>query len=314
MRFSPSRCRFRACLAAMLILLAAAPGADSGDTAEQPLTDEDVVRMVVMGTPAADIVDRIRDSEVAFDLSDEMVGELRAAGIPNEIIQAMKERQRELDAERAPSDAEPAEAAAPEPPMLRIRLNPGWKPDEDQPRPRIRLLDTIDPATYENLRLRGTAPQFTNVALVLLCRTQDHVPDHWRSKSPLGRDFVFTPRHKLLAFLPGVERKELGKLQQLASELSVVPGQRGSLPVPGVLTYEIPESIEVPLEPGVIHDLTLGLAVQAEDRYFLVAADDRDETTLPEEGLDVEAEVSGGQDKAIESLAARFLPPGTAGD
>jgi hypothetical protein len=243
-----------------------------------------------------------------------MVGELRAAGIPNEIIQAMKERQRELDAERAPSDAEPAEAAAPEPPMLRIRLNPGWKPDEDQPRPRIRLLDTIDPATYENLRLRGTAPQFTNVALVLLCRTQDHVPDHWRSKSPLGRDFVFTPRHKLLAFLPGVERKELGKLQQLASELSVVPGQRGSLPVPGVLTYEIPESIEVPLEPGVIHDLTLGLAVQAEDRYFLVAADDRDETTLPEEGLDVEAEVSGGQDKAIESLAARFLPPGTAGD
>jgi hypothetical protein len=295
---------------AVWVLLAASASASGGEP-EPPLTDEDVVVAFISGTPLPEIVAKIRTSNVAFDLSDEMLGELRAAGLPPELIQAMVERQRELAAAQAPEpEASDAGTESGTGPGLRIVLNPDFEPKKDRPRPVVRLYDQIDPQTYEYLRLRGDVSQFTDMALAVLCTTQDHVPDHWRSKSALGRDFVGTPRHKLLAFLPGAEREEAGRLAELATKLTTSPGHREAVATPGVLSLELPATIEFELEPDVVHDLTLGLAVQAADRYYLVAADGWEELVVPATGMTIHAEIRGGKEGGIGSFEVRFLPPG----
>ena len=117
----------------------------------------------------------------------------------------------------------------------------------------------------------------TNLAILLACRTADHVPDHWRSKSPVGRDFLSMPRHRLLAFVAGAgpgEADESDEEQQ-------------------ILELRVPETIEVDLEPGVAHDLTLGVAVEIEGRYYLAVADEWDGLILDGK-RDLAAEVVGG--------------------
>ena len=71
---------------------------------DEPLRDEDVVRMLVTGMPVNEIVERIGASRVEFDLSEEMLGELAAAGVPAEVIEAMKARQAELAPEEPVDD------------------------------------------------------------------------------------------------------------------------------------------------------------------------------------------------------------------
>jgi len=271
------------------------------------MTDEDVVRLLVAGTPEERILERIRSSPVDFDLSDEMLRELRAAGLSETVIEAMLERQRELDAPKAAPADETGEVEPVPVPRLVLRLDPNWKPTEKRPRPVLRVRDAIDPPLREALRLRGDDSRFTDAAIFLACRTADHVPDQWRSKSPLGRDFINTPRHRLLAFLPGAVRREGGRLREIASRMAVVPGERESLPEEGLLELEIPATIEVELRPGVLHDLTLGVALQAEDRYYLVAADSWDGLRMPETGLSIDAEIESGRGDDPASIRVRFL-------
>jgi len=305
------RC-LRGAIVLALLLLAAPGGGPAAQDPEPPLTDEDVVRLHVAGTPEERILERIRGSRVEFDLSDEMLRELRAAGLPEALIRAMVERQRELDAERAvPAGPEPAPPAAG--PVLVVRLNPDWKPKDERPRPLLSVLDAIDPRLYEQLRLRGSEPRFTDVAIVLACRTADHVPDQWRSKTPLGRDFINTPRHRLLAFLPGAVRQEAGRLREFASRMAAVPGEREALPELGLLELEIPPAIEVELEPGVVHDLTLGIALQAEDRYYLIASDSWDGFLMPESGASIDAEIEDGRGRDPLDLKVRFRRNASSG-
>jgi len=186
-------------------------------TADDPLRDEDVVRAWVAGQSTAEMVDWIRDSEVAFDLSDEMVSELRRAGLPEAVLQAML-------ATRVSSDAAVEPSIAVEPtgvPTLTVRLNPDWQSTDKEPRPVLRLPDTIHPQVRESLGLREDAERFTDLAVFLFCRTGSHVPDHWRMHSPLGRDFRSVPRHRMLAFVPGAELKEAGDSAQLLSRLGL---------------------------------------------------------------------------------------------
>lgn len=298
--------RGAAVLLALSLLAAALAGPGPAAAGpDLPLTDEDVVRLHVSGMADERIIERIRASEVEFDLSDEMLAELRSAGLPETLLQAMIERQREFDAEHAPP-AEPDAVPPPAVPRLVIRLNPDWVPNDDQPRPILRVLDVIDRSTYELLRLRSDQPRFTDVALVLACRTPDHVPDQWRAKTPLGRDFINTPRHKLLAFLPGATRKEVGQLREFASRLALLPGEREGRPEPGLLELEIPAVIDVEIEPGLVHDLTLGVALQTEERYYLIAADLLDGFILPEDGATIEAEIDNGRGQDPTSVEVRF--------
>jgi hypothetical protein len=283
------------------------PGQRAAEPAT-PMTDEDVVRLYVSGVGPESIIERIRAAEVTFDISEEMLEELRAAGLPEELIQAMVERQRALDAERAPPE-ETEETDSPPAPRLSVRLNPDWEPRDEQERPFLCILDTIDQQTYKALRLREEAPRFTDAALVLACLTADHVPDHWRGKTPLGRDFVSAPRHKLLAFLPGATRRAVGEVRGLAMNLASLPGEREGRPEPGLLELELPAAIDVEIEPGLVHDLILGLALQTEERYYLIRADTWEGFVLPEEGASIEAEIKGKACGDLATVEVRFKRP-----
>ena len=177
----------------------------------------------------------------------------------------------------------------------------------------LTLRDTVDPPTVEALQLRPEEQQITDLAIVLACRTADHVPDHWRSQTPLGRDFRFTPRHRLLAFIGGADRTAAGKTQQMLSKVGKVPGEWDSLPEVGILELPVPEAIEVELETAVAHDLTLGVAVQIGDRYLMVASDGLDGLVVDEDGSEVVAELASTK-KTPAGLSARFVGGKPAGD
>ena len=277
--------------------------------AAEPLTDEDVVILFAQGTPTAEILTKIRSSDVAFDLEQAMLSEMRLAGVPDEVIQAMIARQAELHPpEGVDVEPEPTENASPQP-TLRLRLNPEWKPKEDQPRPVVRVYDAIDPQIADRLRLRETDRVLTQLAIVLICRTADHVPDHWRGKTPLGRDFVAAPRHKLLAFVPGGEKVDVGKMRNALSKLGLVPGERDAAPDLKLLVLEVPETIEVPLEAGVAHDLTLGIAFEIGGRYYLGNWEDKNAVILDETGDLILAAVLRSKGKSAEDMRIQFLEP-----
>ncbi len=168
----------------------------SSPATAQPLTDEDVVRLFVAGSPTEAIIDEIERREPQFDLSPEMLVELRRTGLPEEVIRTMVRRQDALRQPAPPVAEEPAGATHP---MLHILLNPGRSADEPT---WLTIRTRVDPQLASEWEL-GNAPEdrlFAGMALYLACRTPDHVPDHWRSKSPLGRDFFRTPRHRILTF------------------------------------------------------------------------------------------------------------------
>ena len=260
-------------LAGLSIVLSA------GRTAEA-MRDEDIVVLFVGGATAAQIIERIHAAEdVAFDLSEEMIAELRIAGLAEEVIQAMIARQNELHPPEP--EAEPIVVEV-DTNLLTVILNPPPETEEERPRPSLRLAATIGAATSEALRLRATDARFTDLAIALICRTPTHVPDHWRSQSPLGRDFISAPRHRLLAFFPG----------------AAVEGDQ--------LVLEIPAQIEVKIEPDETHDLTLAIAAEAEDRFFLIASDGWDGLVLDAAAGTLTAELTGeGPPQTIAVLFRR---------
>ena len=218
----------------LILLLVALPCG-----AAEPLTDENVVRMVITGVAHDRITDRIRESVVAFDLSDEMVDEMKLAGVPDRIIQAMRERQLELN---PPPEPETEESAHPALPALVVHLEFGNQPVLPKEIPEAMAEQAGIPADEASRRI-------TAAALFVACTSPTHVPDHWRGKTPLGRDFVSAPRHRMLVFQPAFE-----------------PAGDRSAPV----TLILPESIRLELESGEPHDLVFGLALEAGERYLAV--------------------------------------------
>ena len=175
---------------ALLLLVLALPVVSR---AEAPMTDEDVVRMSVAGNSTEEILREIGRREPGFDLSPEMLEELKRAEIADRVIEAMRER---LQATR---DEPPAATAAGTPPRLRIRLNPERKPNKSS---YLRIRQDVDPQLAAEWEL-GNRPEervFAGIALFVACVTPDHVPHQWRSKSPLGRDFISAGRHRMLLF------------------------------------------------------------------------------------------------------------------
>jgi hypothetical protein len=260
--------------------------------AAEPLTLEDVVRLFVSGTPVAELRERVATADVDFDLSDEMLDELRAAGIPADLIEAMVARQEELDAARRKEagEAPGEEAAQPaELPGLTITVRES---------PQVRLDEFIPRQQIAALGLRGDSLAFTDIAVAVLCTTDVHVPDHWRSKSPLGRDFRFAPRHRVLFWQAGARREKRGVVGALADATSVAAGEERP---DGVLVLDLPEVIRVDLDPREPHRIVLGLAVQADERFYLMASD----------AIDALVEESGGDDTTGAEAWARFRGRGS---
>lgn len=180
---------------AVLVLLAnsaTAVPADAPD-GEAPLTNEDIVRLVMTGTDEKAIADLIAERRVDFDLDTEMIAELRTAGVGEAVLEAMRRRQ----------------AAMPRP-----RLDP--LPPPDRGTTGTLLVSFAAPPAGEDkaehsLIAAKTIPKgapvprdlevglVDDLALAVICTTSHHVPDHWDTRSALEG----APRHALLLFAPG---------------------------------------------------------------------------------------------------------------
>jgi hypothetical protein len=225
--------------AVLLTPLARAEGGDGGAGAGAPLTNEDIVRMVASGTPERDILEAIKTREEAFDVADDMVSELKLAGVSATIVAAMLQKV----AENAPPPV-PLEQPAKGRVHLVVMLNAGGT----GPRT-LKLPAWAD----ENIKVRLKLPKeneqraVKDIAVFLACSSPEHVPDLWRSKTPLGRDMVSVPRHEMLAFVAG----------------DTPAGKNPRLTVPARIEADVDET-----EP---HDLILGVAARIGDHWMQLA-------------------------------------------
>ena len=299
-------------LCALLVLLSSAVRLASPAEQAEVLGDEDVVRMFVAGRPLAEILEAIRTSAVEFDLSKEMTDELRAAGLPEELVQAMRERQAELERERAQAAGEPPPVPQ-EPeadlPQLRVRLQPPEPEDPEEPAgglvyPAVLLDDNL--AKEYGLGFNRDNWTVSELAVFFACRTADHVPDQWRSKSPLGRDFVRMPRHRMLAFHAGADRVSSTMKKLAYRQLA------GSLPSGESLEFlqlELPAELSAEVEPDTAHDLLLGFAARIADRYVVLAVAQSDGVVVESGGRELQGTVWSRIGVRGLSVGAKFLAP-----
>lgn len=204
-----------------------------------PLTNEDVVRMVASGIPEREILEAIRSRPEAFDLADDMVDELKLAGVASSVLAAMGQRHAE-NAPPAPPAERPTRGRAP----LVVILNGGAA----GPRT-LHVPAWADEDTKARLHLQKESEQreVNDLAVFLACASPEHIPELWRSKSPLGRDMISVPRHEMLAFVAG--DTPAGKPPLLA----------------------LPARIEAEVDEGESHDLIVGIAARFGDRWMQLA-------------------------------------------
>jgi hypothetical protein len=229
-------------LALLLVAVAAAP--------PEPLTEAEVVRLLASGATEADVLRTIAARPPQFDLSEEMLEELRLAGVPARLVDAMRARQAEV----APPVTPAADDRRAGTVKLRVRLGG----------PPLVLPDRVPDGLARDLQL-GASPEarrIDDLAVFLVCRTVDHVPDQWRNASPLGRDFASMPRHGMLAFHSGAHHDDADR----------------------VLRLELPAELVAEVEPGRAHDLSLGVAILVGERFLRLASADRDGVRLDSDG------------------------------
>ena len=252
------------------VVLAALPAlglAADPTPAPAPPTDlEQIVRWHVAGVPEAEITRRIREAAFDLDLSNEMLEELRHAGLPESVIQALLERQRELH-------PVPSLAPLPSTPPGEVSI-PLRGPDGGAPL--VRLRRELAPEVRAELQLADGEVVVSGLAIYVACLTATHVPDHWRSESQLGRDFVSMPRH---------ERQQLVLPEEPASSGGEEPGK--------VLEARFPDSVSVALAPDATHRLSVGLALRIGERYLRVVSAEWEGTPPPVPGVEVQGERDG---------------------
>jgi hypothetical protein len=169
-------------LAAGLLLVAALCGAAQTDgptdDAGPSMTNVDVVKMVSEHLPIEEIIRAIRAADrTAFDLDPDMLTELRRAGVPEQVIEAMTKAQQG----RAMPDAAAAVAA---PAVGTIELEFVKEMNESLP-------DGTAVSLAKDWNDRQVA-----LSLFIYCFDPLHVPDLWQSRTPLKK----FPRHHLLWF------------------------------------------------------------------------------------------------------------------
>jgi len=256
-------------------------------TADAVLTDEDIVRMVLTGTPEKTILERIRTEPSDFDLSEEMVSELRIAGLSRSVLQAMQDRYDELNPEPEPDEGVAAEVTLP--PALVIHF-PSRK--EDQPLEPLVFPGLVPRALEEFLGLDGgdTDLKTTGAALFVACTSATHIESHWRGRSPLGRDFNSMPRHELLKFYPEFEIDRTF-LQKLAEKVSKKEEEEEESPA-YVVRLTLPESIRLELDTTEPHDLLIGVAIETGQRYMALATLEIPQLSVGPEGAELSVAVS----------------------
>jgi len=250
--------------------LAVALGTALSAAAEPPMRNEDVVRLLVAGATPAAVIERIRAREVEFDLADEMLEELRIAGVPNEVVAAMRERQAAThpaapaagaapsdDATTAPGAADP-EVDATAGRVVRVSVAFRGQEGADTIAPRLPAAVADDLARQLEIGPEPEARRVGAAAWVIACVEPTHVPDRWRSQSPLGRDFLFAPRHRILAFVESVsDPTDAGS----APPETFGPRDRVAVDLSG--RFEATAS-------GTGHRFVVGVAVMVGERWYLL--------------------------------------------
>ena len=226
----------------MLALSAAATlaGQDSGAT----LDNEAIVRRVMEGVPEAAVLEAIASApRVAFDLDPEVVRELRAVGIPEKVLDAMRKRQAQ---ERGPSSPPRAPTPQGRAEIRFARAEPGKKSGE---RVTFQVIRKTPRWAAEQLGMLQR-PEVEDLAFFLVCTRPDHVPDHWQDSTEL-KDFA---RHERLLF------------------------RRGSHPAKShgfeVMALDLPGSLDLELPVGD-HRLVAGVAVKVGPDWRAVASAER---------------------------------------
>jgi hypothetical protein len=176
----------------------------------RPLTNEDVVRMVMRGAHETDVLEAIATRPPLFDLSPEIVDELRKAGVSDRIIEAMRRRQAASGRAGLSSAPAPAAAATPGPDeataVRRGILALSFEKPVDPRHPSETTAIALKSLPRGTDRMPGEeVGLMSDMAFAVLCLTADHVPDNWDARTPL----IGTARHELLLFRPGsgVEKK-----------------------------------------------------------------------------------------------------------
>jgi len=113
----------------------------------------------------------------------------------------------------------------------------------------IRVPGWADEDTKARLHLpkENEQREVKDLAVFLACASPEHIPDLWRSKTPLGRDMVAVSRHEMLAFVAG--DTPAGKAPRLA----------------------LPARLEAEVDDAEPHDLVLGVAARIGDRWMQLA-------------------------------------------
>ena len=174
------------------------------EPARPPLTNEDVVRLVVYGTKEDVILKEIASRPPAFDLDPGVVVELERVGVSATIIDAMRLRQGSIARPHpGATGAEAAKPAAQTPPPAAAptgSLEIAFAPSADGKPQEIFAIATMPKnAPRPEKSEIGTV---SDLAIAILCTTGDHVPDHWDTLTPLAG----APRHELVLFRPGSHR------------------------------------------------------------------------------------------------------------
>lgn len=251
---SPARRLAPPIACALLAALAASPTHRAfASLRPAPLTNEDVVRMVMTGVPQSEVLATIEARDVDFDLSTEMIQELRVAGVPDRVLEAMRRRQAAMPR----ADPPPLPRPAPERTgTLRLEFAPGEEDDKPSELSAIALKKLP-----KGLERRGgeEVGEMSDMALAVLCTTADHVPDHWDTRSPLQG----APRHELLQFIPGsgtakvkghevlyLDRKEAYDLEVGAGSHNIVVAAAGKQAGSGTWRLLESDGARVTVIPG----------------------------------------------------------------
>jgi hypothetical protein len=232
------------------LLLALCAGGDPLADSLPPLDNEAVVKMVLERVPETKILEAIASApSVAFDLDRDMARELKAAGVSDRILDAMRKRHEE---EHPSSVAAPRQA--PPAGTLELHLEGGkaGEKTDDKSRPVVFEVIRKTPRWAANEMGMTQRAEVENLAFFVICTTPDHVPDHWQDRTEL-KDFV---RHETLLFQAGSR-----------------PGKRHGFEV---LSLDLPASLGVPLPAGT-HRLVVGVAAKTgPDWHVLGSAERRD--------------------------------------
>ena len=225
---------------AALLLAAALAAADT------PMTDDEVVRRLSAGESVDAILADVQRRPPAFDVSEDMVAELRAAGVPEAVLQAMIARAAAAAPKEEPpapgqAPASPSPAATPRP-MAELRLTPAELT--------VAVSRRIDPQLLAELDLPAGALEADALALAVFCASHDH-DDPGVLRWPEGRVPKELAKERLLAFFPATEASRQGSKLRVA----------------------LPNPMVVPLLAGVSHDVVVAAVMRAGGVWVVLTQD-----------------------------------------